>query len=442
MNPTLPLFDGEPILGHARIGDVIYSVYNGKPDFLQKMPTREDAPPPHHSSIHGNFTSPTYASPATPYIMFIPSVHPWYGPLLNRLNYKPSGLPIIQFGNGRWGLASSLADEWWTLEINLRRVLYAMMDIAKQRTKGMVPFGWPSRWGYLGKFRTEQSARTAIFRAIRGFLPLIGSVSMYIWYMELRGYLRDSAGEVLAVHDLPDWREAVCLAAGVHRQWLNDLHDVPRGSFPELVDMPRDFDWIIPAIISTRLPMPLYITWGSISEYPRVFVPFGLRSMKFVPDAAEISYLRDLPGQVAFSRWRSAQPEGKNMQLTSCRETHPYVAPPPDAAPPMDAAPSPSSISPSPPLAPFPPVERYSGQRKGKISMPFSFADSKKTPRRPRPKRWTTSAVESRGKPMRRRDRFRDVREQEFSYGRKKMDNTFVERLAETNTRMFGKNTA
>ncbi|KAJ7846448.1 hypothetical protein B0H13DRAFT_1907781 [Mycena leptocephala] len=343
------LFDGEPILGHARIGDVIYSVYNGKPDFLQKMPTREDAPPPHHSSIHGNFMSPTYASPATPYIMFIPSVHPWYGPLLNRLNYKPSGLPIIQFGNGWWGLASSLADEWWTLEINLRRVLYAMMDIAKQRTKGMVPFGWPSRWGYLGKFRTEQSARTAIFHAIRGFLPLIGSVSMYIWYMELQGYLRDSAGEVFAVHDLPDWREAVCLAAGVHRQWLNNLQEsaagdfsvpriggildfsVPRGSFPELVDMPRDFDWIIPAIISTCLPMPLYITWGSISEYPRVFVPFGLRSMKFVPDAAEISYLRDLPGQVAFSRWSS-------LAILDL---------------------------PISPLAPFPPVERYSGQHEG-----------------------------------------------------------------------------
>ncbi|KAJ7879882.1 hypothetical protein B0H13DRAFT_2345822 [Mycena leptocephala] len=306
MNPTLPLFDGEIILGHACIGDVIYSIYNGKPDFLQKMPTREDAPPPHHSSIHGNFTSPTYASPATPYIMFIPSVHPWYGPLLNQLNYKPSGLPIIQFGNRRWGLASSLVDEWWTLEINLRRVLYAMMDIAKQCTKGMVPFGWLSRWGYLGKFRTEQSARTAIFRAIRGFLPLIGSVSMYIWYMELWGYLRDSAGEVLAVHDLPDWREAESAAGDFSVPQIGGILDfsVPRGSFPELVDMPRDFDWIIPAIISTRLPMPLYITWGSISEYPRVFVPFGLRSMKFVPDAAEISYLRGLPGQVAFSRWR------------------------------------------------------------------------------------------------------------------------------------------
>ncbi|KAJ7882171.1 hypothetical protein B0H13DRAFT_1629592 [Mycena leptocephala] len=53
------------------------------------------------------------------------------------------------------------------------------------------------------------------------------------------------------------------------------------------------------------------------------------------------------------------------MELTSCRETHPYVAPPPDAAPPTDAAPSPSPISSSPPLAPFPPVERYSGQREG-----------------------------------------------------------------------------
>ncbi|KAJ7873747.1 hypothetical protein B0H13DRAFT_1894799, partial [Mycena leptocephala] len=173
------LLDGEPILGHARIGDAIYGVYNGNPHFLRNMPTYEDAPPPYHASMHGNFTSPTYASPATPYIMFIPSVHPWYGPLLNRLNYKRSGLPIIEFEHGRWGLASSLADDWWTLETNLRRVLNAMMDIAKKRTKGMVPFGWPSRWGYLNKFRTEQSARTAIVRAIRGFLPLIGSLSMY-----------------------------------------------------------------------------------------------------------------------------------------------------------------------------------------------------------------------------------------------------------------------
>ncbi|KAJ7820800.1 hypothetical protein B0H13DRAFT_2377713 [Mycena leptocephala] len=266
--------------------------------------------------MHGNFTSPTYASPATPYIMFIPSVHPWYGPLLNRLNYKRSGLPIIEFEHGRWGLASSLADDWWTLETNLRRVLNAMMDIAKKRTKGMVPFGWPSRWGYLNKFRTEQSARTAIVRAIRGFLPLIGSLSMYFWYMELRGYLRDSAGEVLAVHDLPDWRElSRPPGTSLFLELGNTRFQCPSCSFPELVDMPRDFDWIIPAIISTRLPMPC---------------------------------------QVAFSRWSSAQATGKNMELTSCRETHPYVAPPLDAAPPTDAAPSPSPISSSPPLAPFP----------------------------------------------------------------------------------------
>ncbi|KAJ7922516.1 hypothetical protein B0H13DRAFT_2317348 [Mycena leptocephala] len=206
---------------------------------------------------------------------------------------------------------------------------------------------------------------------------------MYIWYMELRGYLRDSAGEVLAVHDLPDWREAELAAGDFSVPQIGGILDfsVPLGSCPELVDMPRDFDWIIPAIISTRLPMPLYITWGSISEYPRVFVPFGLRSMKFVPDAAEISYLRDLPGQVAFSRRRSAQPEGKNMQLTSCRETHPYVALPPDAAPPTDAAPSPSLISPSPPLAPFPPVERYSGQREGENIDAFFLRRQQKKPR-------------------------------------------------------------
>ncbi|KAJ7854863.1 hypothetical protein B0H13DRAFT_2358260 [Mycena leptocephala] len=292
MNPTLPLLDGEPILGHARIGDAIYGVYNGNPHFLRNMPTYEDAPPPYHASMHGNFTSPTYASPATPYIMFIPSVHPWYGPLLNRLNYKRSGLPIIEFEHGRWGLASSLADDWWTLETNLRRVLNAMMDIAKKRTKGMVPFGWPSRWGYLNKFRTEQSARTAIVRAIRGFLPLIGSLSMYFWYMELRGYLRDSAGEVLAVHDLPDWREAVSRLPGTSLFLeLEEILDfsVPRGSFPELVDMPRDFDWIIPTIISTRL----------------LCLASGIQSLEF----------------------RSSYGQEHGAYLLP--RTHPYVAPPP-----------------------------------------------------------------------------------------------------------------
>ncbi|KAJ7665349.1 hypothetical protein DFH06DRAFT_1323744 [Mycena polygramma] len=391
MDPTLPV--NGPLLGHARIRHYILSVYHGDPPFLAQLPTPEAAPAPAPFDIHGNFTSPTYASPNTPHIMFIPAIRPWYGPLFSRLNYRCSTIPIIQHGDEKWGLPCDTMDEWYTLEWNLRKVLKAMMDTSLVLVRTTV--GFPNQWGYAKRYATQQSARTSIFRAISGFLPLIGHLSMFFWLMEQSNVERDSGGAVRAVHDLPDWRETVCSKAGVHRQWFTDLEgsvvadwNVPRlgaifdftGCTPESVNAPREFDCLIPAIIATRLPIPLYIIWGEIMDTPTVFVPHGLRSMHFVPNKGEIRYLHRLPGvRVAFSRWITSIGPDKAITIASCRKSDPYVAPPSleihSPAPPPPAAPAPpaalsprlSTLEPSsvPASQPFPPVERYSGQREG-----------------------------------------------------------------------------
>ncbi|KAJ7468399.1 hypothetical protein B0H11DRAFT_2238837 [Mycena galericulata] len=202
MNPTIPVDAG--LLGHARCGHDIWGVYNGNPTMLLNMPTREQAPAPYHASVKGNFSSPSYVSLASPYIMFIPTFDPWYGPILGRLHYKRSSLSIVQRGDGRWILDAEVASEWHTLELRLRGVLHAMMTVSKlPRPKGMVPFGYPYRFGYFWHYATENAARAVAFRSINGFLPLIGNLAMMFWYMQINANAQ------------PEWRDCYIRAASL-----------------------------------------------------------------------------------------------------------------------------------------------------------------------------------------------------------------------------------
>ncbi|KAJ7078204.1 hypothetical protein C8R44DRAFT_754951 [Mycena epipterygia] len=391
--PTLPM-DRIPLLGHAHIEKKIFSVYNGYAQFLINMPTAEKAPAPHPTSVHGNLFSPTYVASATSDIMFIPALNPWYGELFGPLNYKRSTLPIVQMmdemDNGPWGLPNNLKDEWYRLEMTLRRVLLAMMKVNHlPRTKGTVPFGYPSRWSYLQTYRTENAARTVIFRAIKGFLPLIADLAMHFWFMSIRNNVGNGA-ENTDIFDLPDWRDAVCRLADIHPSWLDKLEksaagdleipriggiidfSVPSGNYPILVNLPHDFQFVLPAIIASHLPMPLYIYWGEIKNYPEVFIPSGLKSLQFVPDELEITYLHRLPGDVAFSRWTMNVTAMRTTFISSCHDSDPYVAP--SAASPalgllcaaaQEEPPSAALVLLTAAPRPFPPVERYSGQREG-----------------------------------------------------------------------------
>ncbi|KAJ7437317.1 hypothetical protein FB451DRAFT_1061024 [Mycena latifolia] len=130
-------------------------------------------------------------------------------------------------------------------------------------------------------------------------------------------------------------------------------------------------DFIIPTIISSQLPIPLYITWGKISSYPEIFVPSGLRNLEFVPGWHEVNYLHTQPGTVVFSRWiKTINLETRKQSIYSCRDSDPYVPPQTDKGPLLNSDPD---VSASPPATshPFPPVERYSGQCEGENMTDF-----------------------------------------------------------------------
>ncbi|KAJ7430088.1 hypothetical protein B0H11DRAFT_1943733 [Mycena galericulata] len=231
------------------------------------------------------------------------------------------------------------------------------MTVSKlPRPKGMVLFGYPYRFGYFWHYATENAARTVAFRSINGFLPLIGNLAMMFWYMQINANAQ------------PEWRDLVCKIADVHPQWLASLENSAAGDLTiarigglidfsdrehvELFDDPAELNFIVGQIILTKLPIPLYISWGNINAYPRVTVPGTLRDLKFVPDGREIEYLRGLPGQVAFSRWAMTT-KSQQPVIATCRDSHPYVS-----TVSIDTADGPSNEL-------FPPVERNSGQREG-----------------------------------------------------------------------------
>ncbi|KAJ6467981.1 hypothetical protein C8R47DRAFT_1303114 [Mycena vitilis] len=364
-HPTVPTDFG--ILGHARISDSIWGVYKGNPQQLLKMPSPNEAPAPEYARVKGNnFWSPTYISPRYPYIMFIPACFPWYGPIFCKLNYRRDKLPLVKQEDGRWRLEVPVTEEWSNLEGSLRRVAIRMMKLmTTPYPEEMVQFALPYRFGYLRPYRTENAARTVVCRSLHAFLPLIGSLAMLFWFIQME------------LKDVPDWdwRKILCEQANVHPQWLADLErsvvgdlDVPRlgglidfthRKYPELFKDSRSLDFLLGKIIAKQLPLPLYISWGAITLSPEIFVPHSLRDLRFVPDIVEINYLNELPGKVAFSRWIRTEC-AENTVFSSLRDSDPSMA-----------STSVTPSSPSSPSSPFPPVEANSQQRPGETMAQF-----------------------------------------------------------------------
>ncbi|KAK6977380.1 hypothetical protein R3P38DRAFT_3473342 [Favolaschia claudopus] len=385
-SPTIPL--SHPLLGHARIGNDIWSVYHGDRRLLLDMPDRTKAPPPEFNEVRKmrfNFWSPTYVSPKAPQLMFIPACFTWCGRIFDALNYRRETFPIYADGE-KYRLHPRVAEHWYEIESSMRRIIHAMWTLTPQNpgTQERVEYPFPHRFGYEKAFFTEAAARTVALRSRHAFLPLIGELSMRFWYLSVF-----SSTPI-------DWREKVCQRARVHPQWLADLEASVAGDmgtprlggiidftvpadtrFPlDEVTLPRTFDWLLGQIIARGMPIPLYIQWGPLettfhkigatgtSFTIPVFVPRSLQKLGFLPEPSEIAYLQRILGSVVFSRWevrRGTQPFEPTYH--SLRDAEPYD---PSKAPITTHATSTIETS-----APFPPVEPGSGQRTGETMTEF-----------------------------------------------------------------------
>jgi hypothetical protein len=195
--------------GHFRQANNIFTVHYGDPQFMLKMPTPSEAPAPHHGSMDGDFRHTTWNSISMPFLMFLPRYNPFEGPLFGHLNYTKKSLPMTS--EGGWLLNASLVDEWKELESALRAVMEVMhAELGDHAFAGMVPFAYPSRFGYTaGPQRSRQAMVSVAMRSRDAFLPLMVCITLMFVLLER------VANEW--------WRARVVKALDCHPQWFCDL---------------------------------------------------------------------------------------------------------------------------------------------------------------------------------------------------------------------------
>ncbi|KAJ6454959.1 hypothetical protein C8R47DRAFT_960036 [Mycena vitilis] len=120
--------------------------------------------------------------------------------------------------------------------------------------------------------------------------------------------------------------------------------------------LPRHARWLLPHLLG-RHRVPLYFYYGQVFPLKEP-VPDALIEKGFVPDADEISYLRNVPGDVAFSPWSL-----KSSVWKSRRDGAPSSPSSSHAAQTYQHS---ETLADSPvPVKSFPAVERGSGQKAG-----------------------------------------------------------------------------
>ncbi|KAJ7057427.1 hypothetical protein C8F01DRAFT_332019 [Mycena amicta] len=311
--PNVSFFDG-----HIRNHMGIFGVHYGDPDFLLNIPRPQDALPPpngYHKLKQGDLDHPLWLNHQFAYLCLLPRSNPFRGPIFECLDVKMWKLPIerclpsFHSEEERFGLAQATIDRWWRLESLLRMMLDKMTGFyTGEMPKGLTHFTYPLLYGYKQRNAyTEQQARKSAIRSRDAFLPLMARITlMYI---------------LLDATDSGDWRAALQRSTRLPWQWFDDMEASAVGNLNidrmgGIFDLtlvrsdpyqylPRHARWLFSFLISKQR-VPLYFFYGQ--QFPLTDqqpIPPALSDRGFVPDAAEVSYLRSLPGDVAFSRWSS-----------------------------------------------------------------------------------------------------------------------------------------
>ncbi|KAK6988826.1 hypothetical protein R3P38DRAFT_2572887 [Favolaschia claudopus] len=311
--PNVLQVDGY-VSGSVRCNNEIYMVFAGDPEFVRSVLVYGREPPPVRvDTVSTDFRS-QFVDPNAAYTMFIPRYNVFQGPLLGRLGYEYHTLPVICYGEGEgWGLHSDTIDEWRTLELNMCAVAGAMNRRCRSERPRIIPYPAPYRFGFEKKRYTEATARRVARKSIEGFLPLIGQLSLFFFLFARSEDLRGS-----------NWRSDVISEAKVHPAWFDELEravtdwtiprmggvvDLRAPKTPHSEHTPRtQMDFLLGSIITSEIPLPLYIRFGEISADPRECrsrnpLPLTLEALPFFPDNEEIQYLKQIPGVIAFSEW-------------------------------------------------------------------------------------------------------------------------------------------
>ncbi|KAJ7753071.1 hypothetical protein DFH07DRAFT_1031098 [Mycena maculata] len=333
------------LYGHYSFAQKLYTVHSGSPDIVLDTPSPVEAPVLESNVVIPRFRQPRYLLMQFPYCLFIPKRYPWRNPLFKTLDFPHHKLPIVQDEDRKFCLHPAVAEEWMNLETCLRAVGKEMMELAPQRGLPRLVNSWffPSRFKFLRKYTTEEAACTSVWYSIDNFLPLLGYVTMGLWFMRL--WEADS----FARDEVPlDWRSMVTKKTEVH-VWHSEERE-GRAIIESLLS----------SILHSTFPIPIYLSWGEIPNEISMFdVPKPFQ--EFVPDVNELKSLASPSGEMKFSRWAIDT-------KTSVWYQDPYTPPASMCAP---LPPSKKSSATVATLAPFPPLPKHSGQKENETIHAF-----------------------------------------------------------------------
>ncbi|KAJ7725587.1 hypothetical protein B0H14DRAFT_3519278 [Mycena olivaceomarginata] len=327
-SPTVP----GPSLAITRIGEQINGVINGWPYFVLRTPSPKEHPPLDFTSRRvPHFNNPTYIDARSAYLMFIPKHDPWHGPLLGVLEYTWDSLPIEEHTPGRWCLKHDTLMAWGEFDAALRSFARGVISLLGNRIPpDGCPWGSPFHFGFGITRKSEHNARAAAWNARRGFLPLLGFLSMGLWCMRYHAQNKEdantdgNAGANLGKRKRAEgehvpWQVLLAQETGLHASWIDWaetsvagdwtaprvgglFHVGPTNTHDWLPEELTGLEWLLDTIIDEQPNIPLYFHWGVLPPY-QIHSTKYLKSRRFLPDLEEMDYLEALPGRVTFNPW-------------------------------------------------------------------------------------------------------------------------------------------
>ncbi|KAG6819796.1 hypothetical protein H0H93_008550 [Arthromyces matolae] len=232
-----------------------------------------------------------------PFLMAIPLENPFSGLLFDRLHYNGDRFVVpSKYG---FKLRLNVLRAWEDLELNLRAVVYAMAEICQTYLPKTFRFwAFPKRYGYTKTYTSQAVAQSIAIQSRDSFIPLIATATFFLVLMETHAHPEPGS----------TWRETVLKKTGIHHQWLSDLELSIAGDFKAkrvggIMRSPRQLAAL--SLPLSQLNMPLFVSWGLLSDPALFQAPNYLKGKHFVPTSSEIQALRS--GQ-RLSRERSRSP--------------------------------------------------------------------------------------------------------------------------------------
>ncbi|KAF8208463.1 hypothetical protein K438DRAFT_1754365 [Mycena galopus ATCC 62051] len=365
--------------GHYLSAGRVITVSHGSRDVVLNTPAPLIAPPIDDHPINLKPRVLRYTSDNFPYLLFVPKYEPWGGALFDVLDYTWQELPITHREDRDWELRPDVAETWKNLEDCLRTVGTVMMAHVRVPTPDYsLQFAPGSFRCYGCQYKTPLEARRAAWSTRNNFLPLLGFISMAIWYVEDRPQ---------TLRNPRPWWEQVMEQTSVRPEWLDLLKisvsadwsverigGLYRVGAPDNVaplnSKTTGMEWLVSSILRSKASIPLYVIWDVLPRPISAQPPSYLQ--QFAPDNRELQHLQTLPGAVQFhayerdpltSAWR---PLADDTAMDVDEPSQPTVR-------------SPSQPHQRPPTPPgeFPPVVHNSNQKPGESMEAFFERRSK-----------------------------------------------------------------